>query len=759
MSVARFPVLLWQSAPGARTACLIGRRETVAAVGKSTQDALRQLRDYVAWSERQERSIQSPELSETVLHRIRVLVRPEYSIGERVVPCQEELPLDLAVVEGKRGDLVVVHVPRLDLAFYRYPGQALRELVSHFAQQKLRGSSPRELARALPPEDVTLTELAVTLRARRREPPDPRSVLLRQVAEPLGENSLRKLLGRAWGREVEVADLATRLRQEQVNLLLVGEAGVGKTTALVEAVRQAERARREELGLSREAGYQHWLTSGAQLISGMPYLGQWEARLEQVIEALANRNGVLCFGNLLEALLAGGFGPRDGIASFLIPYLEENELRVVAEVTPGELSACQRHLPELLELFQVVRLEQLPSAQALEVLHHVAEGQSRHTKVACERAVVETSERLFRRFAPYQPFPGRAAAFLRQRFLDAERAREPELSVEAVVEAFVQHTGVPARFLKDAEPLTFEEAAGWFRERVIGQEPACAAAAELALTFKAGLNDPQRPLGVLLFCGPTGVGKTALARALADSFFGGATRDRDGERLIRLDMSEYSGPAAVDRLLGTPDGRPGELVEKIRRQPFSVVLLDEIEKADPQVFDVLMGVFDEGRLTDRYGRWTTFRSAVLVLTSNLGATSGSALGFGEEAPESYRDEVERFFRPELFNRLDRVVSFSPLSREVVRKIAAKELRELEAREGLQRHGLRLSWSEAVIDLLVAEGFDPRYGARPLQRAIEEHLVAPLARRLVDYGVPSEGGLRVEVGAAGVEISAWEPPRV
>lgn len=756
MTVARFPVLLWQSAPGSQTACLIGREGSVAAVGKSAQDAVRQLRDYVAWSDRQDRPIQSPDLSETVLYRIRVQVRPEYSIGERVVPCEEELPLDLAVVEGKRGDLVVVHVPRLDLSFYRYPGQALRELVSHFAQQKLRGSSPRELARALPPGELTLTELAVTLRARRRPLPDPRGLLLRQVAEPLGENSLRKLLGRAWGREAEVADLASRLRQEQVNLLLVGEAGVGKTTALVEAVRQAERARREEQGLSREDAYQHWLTSGAQLISGMPYLGQWEARLEQVIEALANRDGVLCFGNLLEALLAGGFGPRDGIASFLIPYLEENDLRLVAEVTPGELSACQRHLPELLELFQIVRLESLPSAKALEVLHHVAEGQARQTKVACERAVVETIERLFRRFAPYQPFPGRAAAFLRQRFLDAERARLPELGVASAVEAFVQHTGVPARFLKDSEPLTFAEAAGWFRERVIGQEAACAAAAELALTFKAGLNDPQRPLGVLLFCGPTGVGKTALARALADSFFGGATRDRDGERLIRLDMSEYSGPLATERLLGTPDGSPGELVEKIRRQPFSVVLLDEIEKADPRVFDVLMGVFDEGRLTDRYGRWTTFRSAVLVLTSNLGATSGSALGFGDEAPETYRDEVERFFRPELFNRIDRVVSFGPLSQEVVRRIAAKELRELEQREGLQRHGLRLAWSEAVIDLLVAEGFDPRYGARPLQRAIEEHLVAPLARRLVDHGVPREGGLRVEVSEGHISIEPWQP---
>lgn len=756
MSVARFPVLLWQSAPGTQTGCLIGRDQTVAAVGKSTQDALRQLRDYVGWSDRQLKPVQSPDLSEVELHRIRVFVRPEYLIGERVVPCEEELPLDLACVEGKRGDLVVVHVPRLDLSFYRYPGQELRALVSHFAQQKLRGNSPRELARALPPGSISLTELAVTLRARRSAAPDPRALLLRQVAEPLGDNTLRKLLGRAWGREAEVADIAARLRRERVNLLVVGEAGIGKSTALVEAIRLVERQRREELDLSREDGYQHWLTSGAQLISGMPYLGQWEARLEEVIEALANRSGVLCLGSLLEALLAGGFGPRDGIASFLIPYLEENELRVVAEATPGEVNACRRHLPGLLELFQVVRLESLPRAQALAVLHNVAEGQSRHSKVSCERSVIETTERLFRRFSPYQPFPGRAAAFLRQRFLDAERARETELSLAATVEAFVQHTGVPERFLKDEIPLTRAEAEGWFRERVIGQEPACAAAAELALTFKAGLNDPERPLGVLLFCGPTGVGKTALARALADSFFGGATRDRDGERLIRLDMSEYSGPLATERLLGTPDGRPGELVERIRRQPFSVVLLDEIEKADPRVFDVLMGVFDEGRLTDRYGRWTTFRSAVLVLTSNLGATSGSALGFGEEAAESYRDEVERFFRPELFNRIDRVVSFAPLSLEVVRAIAAKEVAELEEREGLQRHGLKLSWSEALIDLLVREGFDPRYGARPLQRAIEEHLVAPLARRLVDHGVPPEGGLRVDVEEGQVSVAPWRP---
>jgi ATP-dependent Clp protease ATP-binding subunit ClpC len=201
--------------------------------------------------------------------------------------------------------------------------------------------------------------------------------------------------------------------------------------------------------------------------------------------------------------------------------------------------------------------------------------------------------------------------------------------------------------------------------------------------------------------------------------------------LIRLDMSEYGGFDAVYRLLGPPQGEPGPLVKQVRRQPFSVLLLDEVEKAAPEVFDTLMGVFDEGRLTDQYGRVTNFRSTIIVMTSNLGAGMGRAVGFGgENAGPAYQDVAMKFFRPEFFNRMDAVVTFRPLQPATVKAIARRELDAIATRDGLLRGGASVRWSEALVDHLAAIGFDSRFGARPMQRAIEREVVAPLARWLL-----------------------------
>jgi ATP-dependent Clp protease ATP-binding subunit ClpC len=272
------------------------------------------------------------------------------------------------------------------------------------------------------------------------------------------------------------------------------------------------------------------------------------------------------------------------------------------------------------------------------------------------------------------------------------------------------------------------------------------------------LNDPTRPPAVMLFCGPTGVGKTHMAQVLASYFFGHGEeggKKGDASRLIRLDMSEYGGFDAVYRLLGPPQGEPGPLVKQVRGQPFSVLLLDEIEKAAADVFDTLMGVLDEGRLTDQYGRVTNFRSTIIVMTSNLGAGRSRAVGFGENVPPArpgaqehagrgaggeqtqYQDVAMKFFRPEFFNRMDAVVTFRPLLPASVRLIARRELDAIARREGLVRGGVSVKWSEALVDHLAAIGFDARFGARPLQRAIEREVVAPLARWLLANAV-SEG---------------------
>jgi ATP-dependent Clp protease ATP-binding subunit ClpC len=747
-TIHRFPVLVWQDHQGGWTARLVDRDEP-AGFGSSASQALDQLHDYLVWDFGEYTWQDGPDFVEPEVLFFEVQVRPEYQQDGLRFPCDEQITLRVPAVRGRQQHgLFICALPTLDLRFFYHEAGALRNLVTHYVQQKFEAVTPQEIARYLPPVEARLDWIVITVRARKTSSRFASSnPTLASIAEALGDPTFRRGFSRPYERDRQVNDLVRRLTEERANVLLVGDPGCGKTTTLVEAVKLLERSEPDKQ--TGRSSRRYWQTSAGRLIAGMKYLGQWEERCEDLIAELSALGGVLCVEGLLDLVRLGGASPTNSLAAFFLPYLQRGELRMVGEVTPAELDACRRLLPGLVDVFQLLALPAFSRQEAITVLEHVVTMLSSNLHLEVGRGVVAQVYHLFRRFQPYGAFPGKAVAFLQSLFDGVRQQRRPEVTTDHVLQAFIRQTGLPELFLRDELPLSQEDAQETFRRQIIGQEEAIHAATSLVTTFKAGMNDPGRPVGVLLFSGPTGVGKTEMARALARFFFG---HGEQGDRLVRLDMSEYTGWRAGERLVMTAERAPSKLIQKVRQQPFLVVLLDEIEKADPEVFDVLLGVFDEGRLTDRFGRVTSFQSAVIIMTSNLGAGQRQAFGFGKQVGVDYEGEAMAFFRPEFFNRIDQIVTFEPLSAETIRAITRKELTEIAGREGIQRAGVKLTWSERLEAHLVREGFDERYGARPLQRTLEALVVTPLARYLIDHPQAKGTTLHVDVNEQGsVEI--------
>lgn len=328
-----------------------------------------------------------------------------------------------------------------------------------------------------------------------------------------------------------------------------------------------------------------------------------------------------------------------------------------------------------------------------------------------------------------------------------------------VVAAFAAETGLPRFLLDGDEPLRLDEAREFFSRRVMGQPRAVDLVVDVLATVKAGLSPPGRPVSSMLLIGPTGVGKTETAKALAEFMY------RSPTRMIRVDMSEYADVAAVDRLIGGSLSKEGLLTAKIREQPFSVVLLDEFEKAHPSFFDLLLQVLGEGRLTDGAGRVADFGNAIVLMTSNLGADSFGRASPGfrpaddrlQQSERHFTDRVREFVRPELFNRIDRIVPFSPLDRATIRAIARRELDKVRSRDGIHHRRLALEVEPAVVDFLAERGYEPRYGARPLQRAIDRRLATRLAACVNRYDADLRIAARAEMVDGDVAVSARARP--
>jgi ATP-dependent Clp protease ATP-binding subunit ClpC len=727
-----FTILLWSDPSGGWHGQWVEDEPRGLASGPTPENVLQQLDAYLRKLTQIQPDI-TPDLLATDLFHVNVELHPEYQVGKRTVTDTKTVTLRIPCVRGKDATgLWVTYIPTLRINFTFREAAAFKNLVNHYVRDRLSGQTPLELARHMAPPQAQIERITLRLpeedwRSKNRQQEQPRFVgILDPLPGPRGAGNP----SRCWERETYSQDLANRLESQRANVLIVSPPGAGKTSLFIDALKHLQLKHGKNSDKTR-----YYATNASRLISGMKYLGQWEERCQAIIAYLQKQQAGLVVENLLDLLTAGDNNPAASIAAFFAPFIERAELHIVAEATPNELDACRRLLPGFADLFNILTLPELTRDQSIRILQRTAQSTGRNLKVDPAPALAQTVYRLFSRFEPYRSFPGPATHFIDTLLKQAQKDRQPTVTAADALQHFTRRTGLPDSLLRDDIPLTRQDVLAPLLARVIGQDQACKSIADVMLTFKAGLSDPARPLGVFLFCGPTGVGKTELAKALAHSLFEhgqDASSLSSLSRLIRVDMSEFAGPDAPDRLLGTPAAGPGELVKRIRAQPFSVVLLDEIEKADPRIFDVLLRVFDEGRLTDALGRDTHFNSSVIIMTSNLGAAPAASFGFGTPPATDFDQHAMAFFRPEFVNRIDQIIPFLPLDKPAITRVIEKELAQLADREGLLHRRLTLSWSPAVIDLLMAQGFDARYGARPLQRAMESLIVTPLSAFLLAH---------------------------
>jgi ATP-dependent Clp protease ATP-binding subunit ClpC len=522
------------------------------------------------------------------------------------------------------------------------------------------------------------------------------------------------------------------------SVLLLGEAGAGKSTLARLALRRMQ-----------QSGWTVFECGSIDLIAGQVYIGQLEERLTRLLREIEARRRVIWYVPDFANLAWAGRHQysRSGAADQLLPHIERGEIVVLGESQPGPFAELTRMLPAATQALRIARLSPVDPPTALELARARVADQAKALGAAeplVDEALLREAWQLADQYLRDRVAPGNLLRLLdvaleRQlRAAGAERSAVRPLALDDLILTLSTLTGLPANILDEREVIDLAELRSFFDSRVRGQPEAVDCLVERVAMIKAGVTDPTRPAGVFLFAGPTGTGKTEIAKTLAEYLFGSE------QRLIRLDMSELQTPESLSRILGEPGvtiGPDRSLTESVRKQPFSVVLLDEFEKAHSNVWDLFLQVFDDGRLTDRRGVVADFRHSIVILTSNLGARipTGASLGFGG-ADGAFRvaavtREIDRAFRREFINRLDRIVVFRPLSRETMREILRREIDLALARRGLRNRSWAVEWEQAALDFLLEQGFTADLGARPLKRAVERHFLAPLARTIVNHQVP------------------------
>jgi ATP-dependent Clp protease ATP-binding subunit ClpC len=530
-------------------------------------------------------------------------------------------------------------------------------------------------------------------------------------------------------------------------VVLVGESGSGKTALVNEIVHRL----RDD---PDRPGYVLRMTPQDFLVNTR-YIGEWETRVRNIVGAVKPpRRIVIYIPSIEELAWMGTWAKSDAnVATAMAPFIERGDLVIFGESTVEGFRKGLGANRSLRRLFHAIELQPADEKKTLDVLRAVA----KEADANVPDAVLTRINELAGYFGSGAVQPGRSVGLLRK-VLGMTEDRPGPISEKDILETLSASTGIPADFLDDSVSLNRVNVRQFFETRVMGQPEAVEAVVDLVTLVKAGLNDPNKPFGVFLFVGPTGVGKTELARALAEHLFS------DVNRLVRLDMSEYATYEAYERLIGNvARNEAGLLTATVRERPFAVILLDEIEKAHPNIYNLCLQIFDAGRLTDAQGRTVDFRRTIIILTSNVGSAmqTGPALGLNREPPpmptrETILRDLGRWFRPEFLNRLDRIVTFRPLATETAERIAQREIARVLERAGITRRHLAVDVDPGVLPLLLREGYSQAFGARPLKRTVERMVLLPMARAIAEGNVPAGSLVRLVAKQDRVDIDV-EPP--
>ena len=617
------------------------------------------------------------------------------------------------------------------------------------------------------------------------------------------------------GRETEVERIMQILsRRTKNNPVLIGEPGVGKT-AVVEGLAQRITGGEVPELLKNKQIYTLDL---AALVAGSKYRGEFEERLKKVMKEITQRGDIILFIDELHNLV--GAGAAEGAidaASILKPALARGELQTIGATTLDEYRKYLERDAALERRFQQIKVDQPSIEETEQILKGLRDRYEAHHHIDITDEALHAAAELADRYISDRFLPDKAidlideaasrmrirsmtsppvyreledeidstrrqkeqaieaqefekAANLRdqerrlsgrkreleEQWRSGESADRPKLGEEEIADIVSMWTGIPVFKLTEAETQKLIRMEDELHKRVIGQQPAIEAVSKAIRRSRAGLKDPKRPTGSFIFLGPSGVGKTELGRTLAEFLFG------DEDAMVRIDMSEYMEKHSVSRLVGSPPGyigydEGGQLTEAVRRKPYSVLLLDEIEKAHPDVFNILLQILEDGRLTDAQGRTVDFRNAIVIMTSNIGASEiarNTPLGFAiadDETGITYDDmknrimgELKKVFRPEFLNRIDEVIVFHKLQKVEIKEIVDLLLRRV--RESMAERELSLNMSEEAKDVLVDKGWDPAMGARPLRRAIQRYVEDPLADEVLRSNMPA--GATVDVDKPG-----------